>query len=301
MRLGMSLIVRDEADIIAENIKFHAQNGVDAFVVVDNGSKDGTRDILADLCTSYDMDVIDYPGLFIQEKIATGLAEHLRVCKHVDWLISNDADEFWVPRTGDLKSCISMSIPVARAPRYNLLPTKKDIADRQYRFFHNVMLVENPLGPQPPTTDPDIPLKHPMMLRTFPPKVMCRMAGLKAIHQGNHDVEHIGKPANDIDEITVFHFPLRQYDAFETKIRNHSESFKDRPPEASWHLRRWFACYQRGTLKNEYDSMLLTDEKVENLLSTGVIREERRIADFFMRANSASSFYDSITDQGLIK
>jgi pyruvate/oxaloacetate carboxyltransferase len=36
MRLGMSLIARDEVDIIAENIEYHHQKGVDTFVVLDN-------------------------------------------------------------------------------------------------------------------------------------------------------------------------------------------------------------------------------------------------------------------------
>lgn len=292
----MSLIVRNEADIIAENIEFHAQNGVDAFVVADNGSIDGTRDILAHLCKSYDMDVIDYPGFFIQERIATDLAEYLRKRKHVEWLISNDADEFWVPQTGDLKSYISISKPVLRVQRFNLLPTKKDINDRRYRFFHNVMLVENPLGRQPPAPDPDEPLIYPMMLRSFPPKIMCSMAGLKAVNRGNHKIEHTGNPANDIAEIKVFHFPLRQYSVFETNVRNHGESLTKIPPGYSWHQRRWFANYLRGTLRNEYESMILTEKEVEDLLSTGVIREERRIADFFTRPIPLSLSHDSIRD-----
>ena len=239
----MSLIVKDEADIIAENIEYHHQKGVDTFVVLDNGSTDGTRDILSDLCSSYDMDIIDYPSEYIQDKIATSLANYLRLEKQADWLISNDADEFWVPRTGDLKSHISPETPVLSVNRYNLLPTKKDLSDRQYRFFHNVMMVHNPLGPQPPAPDPEIPLSYPMMLRTFPPKIMCRIAGLEAVNKGNHNVSHTGNPEKKICGITIFHFPLRGYDNFESKVLNHSKSFKNSRPNESWHLKRWFAHY----------------------------------------------------------
>ena len=46
-RVVMALKVRDEADVIESNLRFHAGLGVDAFVITDNGSVDGTREILA--------------------------------------------------------------------------------------------------------------------------------------------------------------------------------------------------------------------------------------------------------------
>ena len=46
MRLVMTLKVRDEADIIEHNLRFHRALGVDFFVVTDNGSTDGTSEIL---------------------------------------------------------------------------------------------------------------------------------------------------------------------------------------------------------------------------------------------------------------
>jgi hypothetical protein len=44
MRLGMSLIVRDEAEIVAENIALHAKMGVNAFALIENGSRDTAED-----------------------------------------------------------------------------------------------------------------------------------------------------------------------------------------------------------------------------------------------------------------
>jgi hypothetical protein len=42
MRLVMTLKVRDEADILDDNLRYHRALGVDFFVVTDNGSVDGT-------------------------------------------------------------------------------------------------------------------------------------------------------------------------------------------------------------------------------------------------------------------
>src|SRR5919197_3477551 len=46
MRLVMTLKVRDEADILEDNLRYHRALGVDFFVVTDNGSVDGTSEIL---------------------------------------------------------------------------------------------------------------------------------------------------------------------------------------------------------------------------------------------------------------
>jgi glycosyltransferase involved in cell wall biosynthesis len=54
----MSLIVRDEIELISANIEFHAAHGVDYFVVMDDGSTDGTWEQLQALQKTYEIDLI---------------------------------------------------------------------------------------------------------------------------------------------------------------------------------------------------------------------------------------------------
>ena len=48
MKLVMILLVRDGLAMVRENLDFHLANGVDYVIAIDNGSTDGTREILAD-------------------------------------------------------------------------------------------------------------------------------------------------------------------------------------------------------------------------------------------------------------
>jgi cellulose synthase/poly-beta-1,6-N-acetylglucosamine synthase-like glycosyltransferase len=73
-RLVMTILVRDEADIIEANIRTHASLGVDAFVIMDNGSIDGTREILSKLVKEFEIIVIDEKGDYNQAKWMKQLA-----------------------------------------------------------------------------------------------------------------------------------------------------------------------------------------------------------------------------------
>jgi hypothetical protein len=46
MQLVMTLLVRDEEDVLRANIDFHRAQGVDFFIVTDNRSEDSTPDII---------------------------------------------------------------------------------------------------------------------------------------------------------------------------------------------------------------------------------------------------------------
>src|SRR3954462_11366353 len=121
--------VRDEADIIEENLRFHRAQGVDFFVIADTGSTDGTLEVLERYEAAGLVRLERVPGGIHDMKGEGGGEETItRIANEMgaDWVIHNDADEFWWPVTGgDLKEALA-TIPdtfgIVLAPRTEFLP-----------------------------------------------------------------------------------------------------------------------------------------------------------------------------------
>jgi len=78
--VAMSILVRDEVDIIESNIRFHADAGVEHFIVTDNASIDGTRDVLASLKNEFSIEIIDEPSHTIDQDLwVTRMARQLQM------------------------------------------------------------------------------------------------------------------------------------------------------------------------------------------------------------------------------
>jgi hypothetical protein len=282
-RLAMSLIVRDEVELISSNIEFHAAHGVDVFVVMDNASIDGTRERLEQLKGDYEIEIVDQPSAgFLQGKWATELAELARHKHKADYIISNDADEFWSPKTGSLKDHLQQ--PVVKVPRTNMLPLRRDILQPDFRFYQSNL---NVIRPTVSSRDLDRTLpEYPMMLRRMPAKVMCKLDGLKRIGFGNHTAVHeTGAPVK-ANAIHIYHFPVRPYDDFARHVAFDRERLRDAPQQrhSGWHKIRWLEQLEQGALKAEWEKFSLDEAQVSELESLGVISRDETIKHFFAGA-----------------
>ena len=102
-RLVMAIKVRNEAELIEANLRHHLAHGVDFFVVTDNGSDDGTREILQRWQDEDLMEVIDEPHEDFWSRAHGWVTRMARVAteRHgADWVLHADADEFWVAPAG---------------------------------------------------------------------------------------------------------------------------------------------------------------------------------------------------------
>jgi len=90
----LATIVKDEAPYILEWLAYHMAIGVDKFIIADNNSSDGTKEILVNLNRKGLIDLIHYKGYKNKPPQLLAFAEFLRNTKGIDWLAFIDADEF---------------------------------------------------------------------------------------------------------------------------------------------------------------------------------------------------------------
>ena len=99
MTLVMTLLARDEIDVVDAWLAFHLNAGVDLVIATDNLSQDGTTEVLEEYARSGHVHLIREPGEDLrQDEWVTRMARLAATQYSADWVINSDADEFWWPR-----------------------------------------------------------------------------------------------------------------------------------------------------------------------------------------------------------
>lgn len=266
--LVMTLLVRDEEDVIAANLAHHFDQGVDFVIATDNGSVDGTVAILEAEERAGRLRLIHEPeDTYAQHKWVTRMARLAATDHGADWVINNDADEFWFARDGDLASTLAATAEdVVVAHRYNLIarPDGVPMTVRQAR-----------------------PQQHPGVGDgALPPKVAHRAAADIVVRQGNHEVE--GLPGGTVDDgrLEILHCPVRSYAQFANKIAKGGAAYErnqELPREVGHQWRRLHTLQQEGTFDEEWQKLLLSDDEVAAGLADGSLVEDARLADRLSR------------------
>ncbi len=280
-RIVMTILVKNEDDIIEQNIRTHAALGVDAFVVMENDSTDATADILQKLQREFDISIIHEKGLYSQAKWMKRLALEAKK-RGADWVINNDADEFWIPQEGkNLREVLAFKGSVLTVDRFNML---LDPAAQREGFLASVHRVENPVAY---TRERQIGVENiSMVLTKIGPKTIVNPHGLIEIRGGNHKAWHIAssyeylfRKADAIKRyphIRVYHYPFRSYEQFEKNIRNRKMLLESgKHIRMGPHYRRWVKLYNAGKLQEEYERLLFGEEEIAVLRKYGIVAEDR--------------------------
>ncbi|MWB99242.1 glycosyltransferase [Agromyces sp. MMS17-SY077] len=270
----MTLMVRDEADIIEAMLEHHLEQGVDHFIVTDNGSLDGTREILERYAASGRIDLRHDPEHRKQQHaVVTGMSRDAARAG-ADWVLNADADEFWVAVDPDLTlheafERIDPALGAFPVPVTDMIgaPARRGtgLGRLVYRDLRPIERMHE-LGLHSHSTD-DV---------AFVPNPEVTVA------QGNHfaDVESHGLPPEAL-RIEVLHFPWRSWTQFERKVVAAGQGYERSPhlkPSANHHGMRDYRRQQDGTLLAAYIRRHPDDAELTAGLASGAFVAEDRIA-----------------------
>ncbi len=287
----MALKVRDEGDVIDHNLRFHRAQGVDFFIVTDNGSVDDTPQILqrwvdADLAkviVEPGNDMADHGHEWVTRMARQAAAEH-----GADWVIHGDADEFWWPLEGTLKDSLAAIPPqygVAISPRVEFLARP----DGDGEFYERLTIRQT--------------------RATLRPKVAHRgVQDALVLHRGQHEVTIGGdladawervrppgraalrtvRPAGGeaVDErlvwaprfdILTMHFPLRSFAHYRSRVELVLEDSSMGTPGMRERLGQ---AVEQGTLDRLYSELLEEEAGVERGLAEGYLTRDERLRDY---------------------
>lgn len=271
MKLVMTLLVRDEEDILRENLEFHLARGVDFIIAMDNLSVDATTEILREYESRGVLHYI-YEGDddYNQHAWVTRMAHMACSEFQADWVINNDADEFWWPLQGSLNEIFAQLPPgtdALQAQRYNFVLSN----DNSGPFWSNMTFRQR------------VPVNS--MGNPLPPKVAHRGSRDVQVHQGSHRVSGLPGSLVCTDAIEVLHFPVRGAAQIVAKITKGGAAY-ERNTELDERVgRTWRELHKvlqaDGHLDAYFQSQYYDAIRLAEAVSAGDLVEDRRLHDFF--------------------
>ncbi|MCR8883418.1 glycosyltransferase family 2 protein [Phocaeicola plebeius] len=271
----MTLLVKNEEELLEQNLIFHKRMGIDGFIVTDNNSTDHTPDILRKYKElGWIKEVIREPASdYRQKKWVDRMVWHAKTIFHADWVINADADEFWYSPSGNLKSGLGhASGNVMKCAIRNMYP-------EEGKSFHEWKYIVEPV------TDTDkYDLSPYSLFGRQIPKVMHRTRGYIQISMGNHKVTMFPKRSGKSD-IRIYHYNIRGRRQFLEKMINGGKQLEQNPSKhGGRHWRYFYGLYKEGKLNEEY-GRVIGSHAFDRLQSDGYIHEDHTMADFFKNLN----------------
>lgn len=276
MKLVMTVMVRDEVDIVAAMIDHHLEQGVDVIIVTDNGSIDGTAEILEGYAARGDIDLRHDPVQRKQQStVVTQMARDAYTIYEADWVINADADEFYIPLDRSL-TLNQVFQKISKEYQAFLVPVVNLTGVPALRGSGLQRLIYRDSRPQEELEAAGI-LAHPT-----PNAIHIGHPDVSVI-QGNHLVSlaSYGAPEAALG-LEVLHLPWRSWDQYSHKVEISGRAYESNPdltPSPNHHGMRDYARLKLGGLLPYYLMRHPSDAALDGRAPNEHLVVDRYLAD----------------------
>lgn len=275
-KVVMTLMVRDEADIISPMIEHHLAQGVTLFIVTDNASTDGTREILQAYADKGVLELHDDPRHEKQQaEVVTAMARRAASVHGADWVINADADEFFLPvQSQTLAEALSN------------MPSNVQSFDARVRNLMGMPLASGAAILSHVWRDErsDDQLAQ-VGLHAHPTQDCIHRASAEVnVVQGNHATDlPLTTRVPEPSQIEVLHLPYRTWDRYRHRVEITAEAYakSNRTPSPRHHGMRDARWLKYGVLKHVYVARHPEGDEPAGFI------HDRRIVDSIERITSS--------------
>jgi hypothetical protein len=296
-RVAAYLGVKDEVELIERSIAHLRRIGVEYIMVCDVSSTDGTAEILQAM-EADDLQVVTLPDSSNDDRgpeSENWFAESFKIYREApaDWVMFLDADEFWLPATGDIRDCAAFAAAdVVEVARMNVVlgpdgPMMPD--DLSPTRYEDVKLLSQGLGNMQSRMQrtPDLA----WIRGRVTPKIMARPRLMSGIGMGQHSTTNAPgelRKARAAD-VMIAHVALSTYSRFSRKVENITAIYDEagidlsaagenwREYSTAWHWRRWAEIASRGLLTQEFANNVIDEAALDALTREGVVKSVSEI------------------------
>jgi glycosyl transferase family 2 len=290
-KLVMALKVRDEEDILDHNLRYHRAQGVDFFIVTDNGSTDRTPEILRRWAEAGLAKVIEEPGDDLAQnghEWITRMAREAATEHGADWVIHGDADEFWWPLQGSIKDALGAIPPefgVVIGPRTEFVARP----DGPGEFYERLTLRTTRFLLRPKVAHrayPDVFVlhegQHDVTIGADLPDAFERVRPpgrpvLRAVREeaaSGEDFRLVWAPRFPLE---IFHFPIRSLAQYRLRV----EVLLANPAFANPDMiGRLNVARKRDNLEDFYAGLLPDEAQIEREIAAGDLVRDDRVMRF---------------------
>ncbi len=286
----MALKVRDEGDVIEDNLRVHHALGVERFIITDNGSRDETLEVLRRFEDAGLAHVIHEEGPF-REGVMEWMNRMARLAATdfgAEWVLHGDADEFWLPAAGTLAEtlgCVRPEYGAVVAPRSEFMgrpdgpgPFHERLTVREARASLRPKLAHR--------ADPRVVVldRGAHNVASLDDDTTPRHGSERAVLRGAHapgiggdDVRFVWAPWWPL---RVLHFPVRSLAQIRRRIEVllYEAGFTDKGRRARLRER-----YEAEGAERIYAGLIAGDEAVRSGLETGEMVRDARLSELLAR------------------
>ena len=267
-------------------MRHHFAQGVDQFLVVDNGSSDGCDPVLESFAEGGRLHWIRDSGSYNQSDITTDLAREA-ASMGADWVIPVDADEFWCAPGSSLKAVLRDATAAAalKVSMTNFIQRRTQLTAARDGILH---MIYRPVTDAAPAANARALFeagKYSYVEIEPYPKWIARSSEQVLIAMGNHNVFHIPGAAEDCPEIQCPHAPLRARSLWIAKAMDHGARAEQLglPEDQWWQARAWYRLAKQGSLDAEWRANSYEDECLDVHGESHPLIRDTRLRDLVTR------------------